>query len=687
MNKNTASPAAAAIPVAANTPTPAAATGTAATTLPPEALSLNLVEQNLAKLRELFPEVVTEGKNGLAANLDVLKQLLGDDQTLTDAEERYGLQWHGKRAARRLALTPSTGTLRPCPQESKLWEKPADWDNSKPFAPTENLYIEGDNLEVLKILQKSYSRKVKLIYIDPPYNTGNDFVYADDFKDNIQNYKELTGQTDSDGNSLTTNKENDGRFHTNWLNMMYPRLKLAQKLLRDDGVIFVSIDDNEQANLKLLMDDVFGERNFVGNFIRKTKSAAKGVPPVNMLVTNHEYIVCYSGGSFIFKGRPRDTSGYSNPDNNPRGPWKPDNMKSTISQKEYPITDPETGNTFTAAWAFAEETIPLKIAKNEIIFPGKKTSWPMQKVFLNEYKNEGIPVLSNLPDDSNFSTTDNASKELERLFDGKDVFSYPKPTDLLNFLIEQAAERDSIILDFFAGSATTAHAVMQINAKDGGKRRFIMVQLPEPCAPDRKAAKDGYKTICEIGKERIRRAGDKIASEVAERRAKEATPLFDAADNGGGIPLPDIGFRVFKLDSTNIREWDTRPESTDLQRNIEESIEHLKLDRKAEDILYELLLKRGIELCVPIEQRECGGFTIYSVGAGTLFACLPEEEKSITSELAEAVASGIAAWHKELAPSGESVICFRDSAFKDDVAKTNLAAILNQHELREVHSL
>jgi adenine-specific DNA-methyltransferase len=311
---------------------------------------------------------------------------------------------------------------------------------------------------------------------------------------------------------------------------MYPRLKLAQKLLRDDGVIFVSIDDNEQANLKLLMDDVFGEGNFLGILIRKTKAAAKGVPPVNMLVTNHEYLLAYIKQDFVMNGRPRDTSGYSNPDNNPRGPWKKDNMKSTISSKEYTITDPKTGFQYTAAWAFAEKAIPKKIELGEIVFPGTTSGWPMQKVFLNEYKNSGIPILSNLPDDDKFSLTDDATKEFEKLFDGKGVFSYPKPVDLIRFLINQGSDKDSLILDFFAGSATTAHAVMQLNAEDRGNRKCSMVQLDEATKVDGEARKAGYETIDQIARERIKRAAEKI---------KEINPLLNKK--------MDLGFRHYKL--------------------------------------------------------------------------------------------------------------------------------------------
>jgi|LDZQ01.1.fsa_nt_gi adenine-specific DNA-methyltransferase len=624
----------------------------------PEAKSADLIAENIEKLKTLFPELITEGPEGISVNVDVLKQLVGD-KTVTDCDEKYGLNWFGKRRARQLALTPSTGTLRPAPEDSENWDT------------TQNIFIEGDNLEVLKLLQKSYAGKVKLIYIDPPYNTGKDFVYKDDFRDNIKNYKRLTGQVDEEGSPLTTNTETSGRFHTDWLNMMYPRLKLARNLLRDDGVICISADDSEASNLRKVCDEVFGEEQFVAQFTWETKRAARGVPPKNLLMHTHEYIICYAriADNVRFRGLDRDESDFANPDNDPRGLWRSESMKATGSQDNYfTITDPKTGNKFYGNWAFSESTVKKMIDDGLVLFPKSKDGVPRQKKFFDSYTNETKAAITAL----GWHSTENSTKQLMAMFDQQKVFDFPKPLSLIKFIVEQLSTDKDIVVDFFAGSGTTGHVVMAQNAADGGNRRYILVQLPEPLDPEKKEQKVAAeycdklgkpRTIAELTKERLRRAAKKI---------KEEYPDW----NG------DTGFRVFKLDSSNIKAWNPRPE--DLEASLLDSVEHIEEGRTEADLLYELLLKLGLDLCVPIEQRQIAGKTVYSIGGGVLMACL---DNTITTEQTEALGQGIVEWHKELAPAGDTTCVFLDNAFENDVAKTNLASILEQGGIPNVRSL
>ena len=609
----------------------------------PETQSADLIADNLQQLKALFPEACTEGK----IDFEVLKQLLGG--AVEEREEKYGLNWHGKRRARQLALTPSTGTLRPCPEDS------VDWDT------TRNLMIEGDNLEVLKLLQKSYAGKVKLIYIDPPYNTGKDFIYPDDYRDNIRNYLELTGQVEG-RRKISSNTEASGRFHTDWLNMMYPRLKLARNLLKDDGVIFISIDDNEVANFLLLIDEVFGGENLIEVFTWHKKNSAKGVPPKNMVVNIHEYILCYSKNqSTKLFGEKRTEDTFSNPDNDPRGLWRRSNIKSTLERPKdkFTIVDPTTGNEFANYWAFSKETLNKMIDENRIIFPKYTDGLPKQKEFINEFSNPNMPVKSHL---GLFDSQDTSEKEIDDMMNDK-FFLYRKPIKLIKKIIEQGGEDEYITIDFFSGSSTTAQAVLELNREDGGNRRFIMVQLPEPTPEDSAARQVGYNTIADIGKERIRRAAKKI---------KDENPLFAG----------DLGFRVFKLDSSNIRAWE--PDRDNLPQSLLDATDHLKADRSEQDILFELLLKLGLDLTIPIEKKIIAGKTVHSIGAGVLLVCLAPQ---IAAAEVEPLALGLVDWHKELAPVGDSQLVFRDSAFADDVAKTNLTAILQQHGLDNVRSL
>ncbi len=654
----------------------------------PAAKSADLVAANLATLRSLFPELLTETQDGPAVNLDVLKQLVGD-RTVTDAEEKYGLHWHGKRRARQLALTPSTGTLRPCPEDSVEW------------ATTKNLMIEGDNLEVLKLLQKSYAGKVKLIYIDPPYNTGKDFVYPDDFQDNIANYLRQTRQTDAGGVKTSSNTESSGRFHTDWLNMMYPRLKLARNLLREDGVIFVSIDDGEENNLKTVLDEVFGPENFVAQVVWEKMYTTKN--DASLISTSHDYVLCYarqmSGSVIGLLPRTEEMNArYTNPDGDPRGAWKAiplyadgerTNGRFKISSPSGRIHEPPANS----HWRYAESDVLKLLSEDRIYFGRTGDSLPNQKLFLSEVR-DGVKART-LWTHKEVGSNDTASRELKELLGVQDSpFSFPKPTTLIQRMIQlAAADKDSIILDFFSGSGTTAHAVFCRNAEDGAKRRVILVQLPELLdATDKEqvAAVDYCdkigkpRTIAELTKERLRRAGAKIRAEweAQQKAAAEQADLLNPAPAAGERRAPDVGFRVFKLASSNIREWD--PQRDRLAESLEAAVDHLKTDRTEQDILYELLLKLGLDLCVPIETRPFAGHVVSSVGAGSLLVCLSPK---IAAAEVETLALGIVAWHKELKPAGETTVVFRDSAFADDIAKTNLAAILQQHGLETVRSL
>lgn len=617
--------------------------------------SADVVAENIARLRELFPELVTEGADGHAVNVDVLKQLVGDN-TVTDADEKYGLTWHGKRRARQIALTPSTGTLRPCPEES------VDWDT------TQNLMIEGDNLEVLKLLQKSYSGKVKLIYIDPPYNTGKDFVYKDDFRDNIQNYLELTGQIDGHGR-ISSNTEASGRFHTDWLNMIYPRLKLARNLLRDDGVIFVSIADHEIHNLRTAMDEIFGPENFIATVIWHKMDSPKNT--AMHFSEDHDYVLVFAreAESWHPNGLQRTKemiARYKNPDHDPRGPWLLSDLaaRNFYAQGRYPITTKSgkiiPGPPAGSYWRVSREKFDELDRDNRIWWGESGDNRPGMKRFLSEVR-EGVVPQTYWPW-KDVGSTRNAKQELSQLMKagkGEDLFITPKPTRLIERMLQigTVPNDEDIVLDFFGGAGTTGHAVLAANTKDGGNRRYVLVQLPEPTGDPR------YPSIAEFLKDRLRIASQKVHTE---------NPLFTG----------DLGFRVFKLDSTNIREWE--PDRDKLEESLHEAVEHLKPGRSEADVLYEVLLKLGLDLCVAMESREIAGKTVHNVGAGALFVCLPE---SVSRDDAEALALGIVEWHKEQNPAGDTTAVFRDSAFADDVAKSNLAAILQQSGIKNVRSL
>lgn len=624
------------------------------TSTDPETKSPNLVAENVEQLKALFPEAFTEDK----IEFEVLKQLLGS--VVDEREEKYGLNWNGKRRARQLALTPSTGTLRPCPEESVDWET------------TRNLMIEGDNLEVLKLLQKSYAGKVKLIYIDPPYNTGKDFVYPDNFQDNIRNYLELTGQVDGDGRKVSSNTESSGRFHTDWLNMMYPRLRLSRSLLRDDGVIFISIADHEVHNLRMVMNEVFGEENFVAAVIWQKVYSPKN--SARHFSEDHDYLIVYARNAETWKPYllPRTEemeARYSNPDDDPRGPWKPGDLsaRNYYGEGTYSIKCP-SGRVIKGPppgnyWRVSKDKFSELDRDRRIWWGVDGNNVPAIKRFLSEVKAGRVPQT--LWTYEEVGHTQEAKKELigTVTFPNSDsVFETPKPTRLIRRMLQLAtrADQDELIVDFFAGSGSTMHAVFAQNAEDGGKRRSILVQLPEPLVG---AEGGNLHTIAELTKERLRRAGEKI---------REENPMFAG----------DTGFRVFKLASSNIKAWE--PSRDNVVETLEDSVEHLKSDRTESDILFELLLKLGLDLTVPIEQKTIARKSVHSIGAGTLIVCLAEQ---ISRKDVEPLALGIIAWHKQLAPASESTLVFRDSAFADDVAKTNLTAILQQHGLENVRSL
>ena len=629
--------------------------------------SMNIIEQNIEKLKEIFPEVFSEGK----IDFSKLEEELG---TFKENEnERYNFTWNGKGEAKKIALTPSTGTLRPCKTESK------DWDT------TQNLYIEGDNLEVLKLLQKSYHKKVKMIYIDPPYNTGKDFVYKDNFRDNIKNYLEITGQVDSDGNKLSTNSETSGRYHSDWLNMMYPRLKLARNLLKDDGVIFISIDDNEVSNLRKLCDEIFGEDNFIADIIWE-----RAYSPVNLkkhFSENHDFIIAYAKNidNLICNGLKRSeeaNSRYSNPDNDLRGIWKSSDLSvgPAIQDNIYEITTP-SGRIVTPpngySWRLNKTRFAEFISDNRIWFGPNGDATPSIKRFLSEVKNTITPMtIWNYKD---VGHSQEAKQRLKELFDDKSYFDYPKPITLINRILELYSDKNDLILDFFSGSATTAHAVMKLNSEDDGNRKFICVQLPETTDEKSEAFKAGYKNICEIGKERIRRAGEQILNQVQNDNTKDRLLRHSVLDTES--KKLDIGFKVLKLDSSNIKSWDSDFEN--LTQNLFDSVENIKSDRNEEDLVYEILLKYGLDLTLPIEELNINGKKIYSIGFGSLVCCL---DNDIDTDTVEKIAELKKQFEADYGLESMRVV-FKDSSFKNSVVKTNALQILKQNGIDEVVSV
>jgi len=640
--------------------------------------SMDIVQDNIAKLKQLFPDVFSEGK----IDFEKLQETLGD--VVEDKEERYNFTWHGKTQAKRIAQTVSTATLLPCKEESKHWDT------------TQNLFIEGDNLEVLKLLQKSYHNQVKMIYIDPPYNTGKEFIYPDNFRDNLDTYMQYTGQKDNEGKKFGTNADTSGRYHTNWLNMMYPRLKLARNLLRDDGVIFISIDDNEVTNLRKLCDEIFGEENFIGNIIWKNVTDNN---PTN-IATEHESILVFAHSKTnlenIWKSKISEskdilidigkklTQKFGNNDElqSEYSKWFRENKSQLGALDRYKYIDkggvyigsqsvhnpgtegyrydvlhPETKlpcKDPLMGYRFPESTMQKLLEEGKILFGDDHQKIIELKVYAKDYSEKLSSVIQL---DGRLGPYD-----LKKLFSEiKKIFTNPKPVSLLSKYISFVSEKDDLILDFFSGSCSSAHAVMNLNGQDNGNRKFIMVQLPESCDEKSDIYKAGYKNIADIGKERIRRAGEKI--------------LLDNADKED-IESLDIGFKVFKLDSSNIKQWDAS--SDNFEKALLSHVNNIKDDRSEEDLLYEILLKYGLNLTVPIEERSIHGKMVYIIGLGALIICLDNE---ITLD----VVDGIGALKAELEPEVMRVV-FRDSGF-NDVLKTNAIQNLKRFGIDDVKSL
>lgn len=600
----------------------------------------NKADENFKKLAEMFPNAVTEtlDENGevvRAIDKDVLMQEISC--TVVDGkEERYQFTWPDKKKSVLLANAPINKTLRPCREES------VDFD------ATENLYIEGDNLEVLKLLQETYLGKIKMIYIDPPYNTGHDFVYSDNFTQSIAEYMSNSGQFDDEGNRLFANTDSNGRFHTDWLNMLYPRLRVAKDLLANEGVIFISIDTNEQQNLRKMCDDVFGEKCFITDFIWNSRKSVSNDAIVSL---SHNYTLVYAKSITHFIANKAcfkfadDGAGFSNPDHDPRGPWKADPFDSPGIRPNltFAITNPNTGAEYWPpegrCWRTGEKEYLEFLKDNRIVFGKNGTSKPQLKRFYSEAQSKGLTPKS-LWDDCGTAT--DGTKEILDLF-GKRVFDTPKPTSFIKKIVDLAAKDEAIVLDFFSGSATTAQAVMQMNAEDGGKRKFIMVQLPEETDEKSEAYKAGYKNICEIGKERIRRAGKKIKEE--------------AGLTAQGL---DIGFRVLKCDTSNMKDVYYSPADFDMNL-LDMMADNIKEDRTPEDLLFQVMLDLGVELSSKIEETTIADKKVFDVADGFLIACF---DKDVNEETIKAIAQ-----------KQPYYFVMRDSSLANDSVATNFEQI------------
>ena len=619
-------------------------------------MSMDKVQGNIEKIQKMFPNAVTEvlrdGKTTLAVDFDVLKQELADT-LIDDRELRYQFTWPDKQKSVLLANTPINKTLRPVrvdettPTGADSNGNPYCSSGSVDFDTTQNLYIEGDNLEVLKLLQETYLGKIKMIYIDPPYNTGNDFVYNDDFSQEAGEYLESSGQFDEQGNRLFQNTESNGRFHTDWLNMIYPRLRLAKDLLSDEGTIFISIDDNEVDNLRKVCNEVFGESNFIASLIWKSKSG--GANDVSTIACDSEYILVYSKNidncKFNLDKEAQVTTSYNQTDADGRR-YSLDRLdKQSLGYQpslDFPIVGPD-GKTYivehknpnnkVARWRWSKETV--REHYDELVF-----KYPY--VYTKNYEKDGT-VARNLLVEDRFGRTRTGKTEVAELFDKIAYFSFPKPTKLIRYLVGVATNTNDIILDFFSGSATTAHAVMQLNAEDSGNRKFIMVQLPEPCDEKSEAYKAGYKNICEIGKERIRRAGAKIKQE----QGLKAQDL-------------DVGFRVLKLDESNMKPVYYNPDVYE-QARLDDMVDNIKTDRTPLDLLFQVMLDLGKPLSAKIEEKDIAGKHVFIVNDDDLIACF---DNSVTEETVKAIA--------RLKPL---YAVFRDSSLANDSTAANFDQI------------
>jgi adenine-specific DNA-methyltransferase len=622
----------------------------------------DFVAENAARLAELFPNCVTETKQAdgtlkRAIDFDLLRQELSHD-IVEGPQERYRLDWPGKREALALANAPIRKTLRPCKEES------VDFDN------TQNLYIEGDNLDALKLLQETYLGRVKMIYIDPPYNTGNDFIYDDNFSISREEYEDLAQTRDEQGNAIfdeekwKQNSSTNGRFHSEWLSMMYPRLKLARNLLREDGVICISVDDNEQVNVRRLCDEIFGSTNFEGH-IHWRRRHNQPNDPTKMIGLVTEHIVVFSKNKDALKksgvGKIALTGDFANPDNDPRGPWasKPWKVGSDQSGSRYVIRHP-SGEELDDEWMGDENTYKQLVADNRIVWPKRGSGTPRKKYFQSEREEEGQCATNWWPHDV-FGHNQGANDEMTSLMGRKNIFSNPKPRELLNGLISISnAKQDAIILDFFSGSSTTAHAVMQLNAEDGGKRRHIMVQLPEPCDEKSEAFKAGYTTIAEIGKERIRRAGAKIRKDL-ESQLEGKLPGSEEYDSlKQRLDQLDTGLRVLKIDSSNMADVYYQPDEL-TQSGLALQVDNLKPNRKPEDLLFQVLLDWGVDLALPITEETILKHRVFFVADNALTACFDTGLDEV--------------FVKELSKRQPLRAVFRDSGYASDAAKVNFGQI------------
>lgn len=611
----------------------------------PKMHSPNLVEENITRLRELFPHCVTEsrddaGKIRRSVDFEQLRQELSS--ILVDGiQERYHLNWPGKREAVLTANAPIAKTLRPIREES------IDFDT------TRNLFIEGDNLDALKMLQETYLGRVKMIYIDPPYNTGSDFIYEDDFAQETEEYLRSSNQKDDSGNRLSANTSANGRFHSDWLSMMLPRLRLARHLLHDDGAIFISIDDSEAANLKLLCDEIFGAQNFYCSFVWKRRSGA--MDSVDNTSVDHEYVLCYGKNKGRLAGIGRTYAGYTNPDDDPRGPWKADNLSAGKAGGDvyYPIKDPTTGNEFLPPqgryWPYSRKTMAEKISEGRVIFPANASGRPMLKRFKNEAKFDTVPVSTWMVSRTDDKVSNSliappntqATRELQDIFDAK-LFPHPKSTQLIESLASQClSEDDDIVLDFFSGSGTTAHAIFSRNAACGTNTRFILVQLPEACPPESAAATAGFPTIADIAKERIRRAGNQFRS------------------SGAKI---DVGFRCLKIDTSNMADVYYAPDAHE-KSTLDMFVDNIKPDREPEDLLFQVMLDWGVDLSLPIAKQVIQGKDVFLADGNALAACF--DGHGGVDEV----------FVKELAKMKPLRVVFRDAGFKDSAVKINVEQI------------
>ena len=623
--------------------------------------SLDGVQRNIELIGELFPNAITEvkrnGKVEHAIDFDVLRQELSDS-IVEGREERYQFTWPDKKKAMLAANAPITATLRPVVTDS------VGKDGTPGGFDSENLYIEGDNLEVLKLLQETYLGKVKMIYIDPPYNTGNDFVYEDDFAQRTEDYMGNSGQYDEEGNRMVMNTESNGRFHTDWLNMIYPRLKIAKDLLADDGAIFISIDDKEQENLKKCCDEIFGADNFIAQMVWQKRTS----PDARRIVSaGHEYVLAYIKNSEIghevLNPLPFDDADYArykNPDNDPNGPWISTDCTAQgghgTKDQFYDMVTP-AGRVVKLqeglCWRYTKKRMEEEIAAGHIWFGSDGNGVPRKKTYLAD--RAGKTMWTWWPN-TEVGHTQEATKEIATLLGQSGIMDFPKPIRLMKRIVHIASKKDSIILDFFSGSATTAHAVMKLNAEDGGHRKFIMVQLPEKTDEKSEAYKAGYKNICEIGKERIRRAGRKI---------KEDTGLTAPADL-------DIGFRCLRLDESNMKPVYYTPDEVG-QQDLFSLVDNVKEDRTPEDLLFQVMLDLGVLLSSPIETMEIAGKKVFNVADGFLLACFDHD---VTEETVKAIA--------QMKPY---YAVFRDSSMANDSVATNFDQIFETYSPETVRKV